>query len=245
MASLNEMVMAAETKQAGRVAADPLQSGAAAFAGGLEKGFDKDRQLLQAIKVLEIQAKMEDIKHQTFSDKFTRDVMRQQYPGMFPEEDYRKADFDEIGSKGVPASAKVATNLGIVKDIVDDADRISQSRKLEIKPTTRGYGVVPKKVEKIKEPTVTESIKLEDKMGEIEKKLEAWKIDPRRARGTERTRLEARLKRIKERLGVPTKTVVTETFNKSTDKPTNIPQEVWDKATEDQRQDFLNKLKGR
>ena len=209
MASLSELVMAAETKQAGRMAADPLQSGAKAFAGGLSKGLDKDRQLLQAVKVLEIQAKMQDIKHQVFSDKFSRDVIRRQYPGMFPEEEYREADFNDIGNADIPESSRVKTNKGIVADMVNNTGKINKNRRLPdftLKSGTRGYSVEPKKVEKVKELSVTDEIKLNEKITKIEKQLDAWKIDPRRVRGEERTKLEEQLKRYKARLGVTNKT---------------------------------------
>jgi len=151
MASLSELVMAAETKQAGKMAADPLQSGAAAFAGGFKKGLDKDKQLMQAMKILEIQKKVEDLKHKVVSDKFIRNIMKNTYPNMFPEE-YQEGDFNDIGSQGIPESLSKNTNQRKMFDLVNQNKITLGNKKINssdikdryaLTSTSSGIGIRP------------------------------------------------------------------------------------------------------
>lgn len=155
MASLSEMVQAADYKQRGKLAADPLYSGVASFGQGVEKGFDTGKKGLEtAIKLIELRSKLQELKLKAEQQKYVKTVLQAQ--GILPLDENEKDAARSAANKGVgtgdvnPADS-IKTTQGKVTSIVDaasggnvgnnafkvDVDPVAtlNSRKLKVKST--------------------------------------------------------------------------------------------------------------
>jgi len=140
MASLYEMMAAAEHKAQNKAAANPMQSGAAALAGGFTKGFDtrfgnesaadlQTKQLQQAMAILQQKEQVEKLKRQALSDKFLRHALIE---AGYDWPELRQGENNELGKSDVSMRDQANTNAGTVGDIVSGKGKEVSQRKLVI-----------------------------------------------------------------------------------------------------------------
>jgi hypothetical protein len=139
MASLYEMMAAAEHKAQNKAAANPLQSGAAALAGGFTKGFDtrfgnesaadlQTKQLQQAMAILQQKEQVEKLKRQALSDRVLRQELVKM--GYLDPQEYRHQEFSDIGKQDVSEKDQVNTNASVVAAILSGKGQDAQNRKI-------------------------------------------------------------------------------------------------------------------
>lgn len=130
MASLSELVAAADYTQRGREAADPVYSGAQAFAGGLTKGADfsqsgTNKRLEMVTKLLALKEKMSEIKQKQDNQAMMKKILQSQ--GLLPldPEDQnvaRSAANGIIGTEGVDPAKGTKTDAGKLVALVNTAN---------------------------------------------------------------------------------------------------------------------------
>jgi hypothetical protein len=141
MASLYEMMAAAEHKAQNKAAANPLQSGAAALAGGFTKGFDtrfgnesaadlKTKQFQQALLILKEEEQIQQLKRQALSDK----VLRRQLvkAGYITAREHQEMENDDLGKGNVSNREMVGTDQSTLWDVVSGEGREVQQRGLVV-----------------------------------------------------------------------------------------------------------------
>lgn len=130
MASLSELVAAADYQQRGKEAADPLYSGVQAFAGGLTKGADQNtgdkslKRLAVYGKLLEVKQKIDAAKQQTQQQAAAKKAL--QAAGVLPldaedEAVARQVANSKIGTEGLDPNLGTKTNAGKLAVLVNKA----------------------------------------------------------------------------------------------------------------------------
>lgn len=137
MASLSEMVQAADYLQRGKLAADPLYSGVASFGQGVEKGFETGNKGLEtAIKLIELKGKLAELKQKAETQKMLRDVLKAE--GYLPLDEDEKAAArgaanNAIGTADIDPADSIKTTQGKVASLVNSA-AVDKGSKYKVDP---------------------------------------------------------------------------------------------------------------
>jgi len=129
---------AAEHKAQNKAAANPLQSGAAALAGGFTQGFGtrfgnesaadlQTKQLKQALLILKEKEQIQQLKRQALSDKFLRHTLIE---AGYDWPELRQGENNAIGSAEVSEKKQANTNVGAVRAILSGKGYEAQNRGL-------------------------------------------------------------------------------------------------------------------